>query len=168
MARVWNVTDGGQPGVTPHSRMVLGRLLKPGRSIEVGESQLLRARKTHRDVEAKLLHVGPTPPSWYSKKRAPARAILDARKVDPGGNAHGPRVAVASGHKVVGIVEAVPEPKTPVPEPKVEPEHIPEPEVAAEPMEMEEVLPEEPTDTSKEDSGESGSSSRRKSRRRKS
>lgn len=100
MTRVWNITDGGQAGVKPHNRMVLGKMLKPGQYISVEESRLAGAIKIRQDVSAKLLHVGKQPPSWYSQKKKPPRAVADGRRVGSDGRAVGKRVEVIPGHSV--------------------------------------------------------------------
>ena len=99
LVRVWNITDdANNPDVTPHNRMVLGKVVKPGRSVKVDEARLKLAHKVKRQVEAKLLHIGNQPPAGYVRQKKPPRAVVDARLVDDKGTRHGPKVDVAPGH----------------------------------------------------------------------
>lgn len=98
MVRIWNITDGGRPGMTSHNRMVLGQALKPGRSLQVDEARLMYASKVHTDVKAKMLHIGPRPPTWYLNLKKPLRAVVDARKVTDKGQYVGKKVVVARAH----------------------------------------------------------------------
>lgn len=104
VTRIWNITDGGQEGVTPHTRMVLGQSLKPGQFMRVEAVRLVGATKLQEEVNAKLLAVGAQPPQWYAQKKKPPRAVVDGRIVGEDGRAVGKKVAVVKGH--VGGVPA--------------------------------------------------------------
>jgi hypothetical protein len=64
MTRVWNVTNDPSTDVLAQNLMVLGKLLKPGQSMQVEEASLKTAHKVTKDVGLKLLAVGKTPPSY--------------------------------------------------------------------------------------------------------
>lgn len=111
MTRVWNITDGGQKGVHPHNRMVLGKQIKPGHFLKVDESRLAGATKIEKDVSAGMLHVGGQPPQWYAQKKKPPRAVADGRIVDSDGRSTGKKVVVAPGHAdLTGSITTLPEP----------------------------------------------------------
>lgn len=159
VTRVWNITDSGKKGVTSHNRMVLGEVVKPGKSMRVDEDRLVGATKLHQDVSANLLFIGKRPPDWYAKMKKPPRAVADARIVNDKGEMLGKKVAVAKGHErlpaeamaadVAGkIEEAAPEAATE--------------EAAAEPVEV--PAESEATEESSEDDGSSRRS--RRGRRR--
>jgi len=106
--RVWNVTDDPTNDVTPHNRMVLGKTLKPGRSVKVDTERLAKAHKVNREVEAGYLHIGDQPPAAYTAAKSKKRAKPDARQVQNGrmvgsapgvSRAHGP-VAVAPSEEI--------------------------------------------------------------------
>lgn len=146
MTRVWNITDGGQAGVKPHNRMVLGQNLKPGHYVQVDESRLAGATKVQRDVTAKLLHVGKQPPAWYAQKKKPARAVADGRKIGADGRAVGKRVAVIPGHAIPGpteeevvavVTNGLPE-ETPEPAEEAQPVEAPAEETSSEETKEEE------------------------------
>jgi len=142
LTRVWNITDGGQPGVKSHNRMVLGESLKPGRSVQVEAALLEGATKLQADVTAKMLHIGKRPPDWYLNLKKPPRAVADARVVTDKGELTGKKVAVAEGHKRV-VAE------TPAEEATEEPTEAPE-EAEADP---DETPAEEATEESSSYSG---------------
>lgn len=77
MTRIWNITDDVNPDVKPQNLMVLGSLVKPGRSVQVDEAKLKTAHKVRKDVNAGLLFIGKAPPLSYSRTKKPARAKLD-------------------------------------------------------------------------------------------
>jgi hypothetical protein len=98
MTRIWNITDGGQPGMKAHTRTVLGRSVKPGRAIRVEEAALKNAHKVNREIQAGFLHVGNTPPSWYAAKKKPPRAKVQGRRINEQGRAYGSKTKVVPGH----------------------------------------------------------------------
>jgi len=102
MTRVWNITDGGQEGVKPHNRMVLGKSLKPGQYVQVDESRLAGATKIRQDESAKLLYIGKQPPAWYAQKKKPPRATVEGRRVVDGRTV-GKKVTVVPGHAVTAM-----------------------------------------------------------------
>lgn len=100
MIRVWNITDDPNSAVEPHNRMVLGKVLKPGRALQVDDSRLVGAHKITAEVNAKMLFIGPRPPAAYSQSKSPKRVQPDARLVDGAGRRQGtvsPTVARAHG-----------------------------------------------------------------------
>jgi len=66
MTRVWNITNDPSTDVPAQNLVVLGKLLKPGQSMQVDEARLKYAHKTKKDIEAKLLAVGKAPPSYLA------------------------------------------------------------------------------------------------------
>lgn len=118
MVRVWNVTDDARTAVVPHTRMVLGKVIKPGRSVLVDAERLDRATKVKKEVVAGLLFIGEKLPAGYVSQKKPPRATVDARVVDSRGKPTGEKVKVASGHGaatastekkvVVSLVDEVP------------------------------------------------------------
>lgn len=101
MTKVWNITDDeSNPNVRSQLRMVLGRAVKPGRAVQVEEARLVNAHKVHKDVEAKLLFIGPRPPVSYQQMRKPPRAVADARLVGADGrvNPSEAKPKVRAGH----------------------------------------------------------------------
>jgi len=97
VTRIWNITDGGQKGVTPHARMVLGQTLKPGQFVRVEAARLIGATKVKADANAQMLAIGELP-AWYAAKKKPPRAVVDARIIKPDGKVEGRKVEVAKGH----------------------------------------------------------------------
>jgi len=77
MTRVWNTSDDPTNKVTPASIMVLGKTLKPGRSLQVDEGALARAHKLHKDVSRGAAFIGKKPPAGYLARKKPARARLE-------------------------------------------------------------------------------------------
>lgn len=76
--RVWNITNDSNPEVAPQNLRVLGKLLVPGRFVEVDEAKLKTAHKVHADVGRGLLFIGKKLPAGYVKARKPPRAKLRA------------------------------------------------------------------------------------------
>ena len=147
MVRVWNITDDTNPDVKPHNRMVLGKVVKPGRAVQVDEARLARAHKVHKDVAAGFLFIGPKPPASYQAVKTPPRATADARRVDENGQAKGKLMPPTHAHppppKKEAPVEAADEVKV-TDEVKVELK-----EAVAEP----EAMPEEAPEDEETDSG---------------
>lgn len=83
MTRVWNVSNDPTTSVTPRSLVVLGRLLKPGQSVEVSEDLLAGAHKLKHDVESKLLAISKETPTYLARAKAvlPATAVRAHGKV---------------------------------------------------------------------------------------
>jgi len=138
--KVWNITDDTTTSATPRNMMVLGKNLRPGQGVKVDEERLKKAHKTRKDIDNKLLHVGPIPPPHYLRKKKPPRAKL-AKGV---GRTHSQTVKDAAGEAAekveVKLGDTVEPPKEEV-------------AVEAEPVEAE-------ADTSKdEDSSEESSGS---------
>ena len=101
MQRVWNVTDGPFSPVKGQTLMVLGRVLKPGRAVQVEEARLVKAHKVHALVKEGWLYIGPKLPDWYVAMKKPPRATADARKVDElGGYVGATIVKPVLGHGV--------------------------------------------------------------------
>jgi hypothetical protein len=99
LIRVWNITDdANNPKVTPHNRMVLGKVIKPGRSVKVDEARLKLAHKVKKEVASKFLHIGDQLPPGYMHQKRPPRAVADSRLVDDKGRLHGAKKDVAPGH----------------------------------------------------------------------
>ena len=96
--RVWNITDDANTDVTPHTRMVLGKVIKPGRSVLVDAERLEGATKVQREVKAGHLFIGEQLPAQYAGQKKPPRATADARIVDAHGRQVGEKVEVAHGH----------------------------------------------------------------------
>ena len=141
MQRVWNVTDGPRSPVKGQTMVVLGRVLKPGRAVQVEEERLKKAHKVHALVAEGLLYIGGRAPEWYTKVKKPPRATADARVVNEDGSFVGATIIKpAPGHGVV-----VPSANPPVKaKPAVKAEPVDEPVVKAEPVaEAEPVAPEE-------------------------
>lgn len=76
--KIWNITDAPASPVPAQSRMVLGRVIKPGRSLRVTKDRLVNAHKLMADVEAGLLYIGNVPPKAYVAVKRPPRAKLAA------------------------------------------------------------------------------------------
>src|SRR5512137_3089792 len=93
--RIWNVTDDARTDVTAHTRMVLGKVVKPGRSVLVDASRLEGATKIAKDVKAGHLYIGDTLPAEYLSQKKPVRAVADARIVGADGKPRGEKVVVA-------------------------------------------------------------------------
>lgn len=106
MTRIWNITDDVNPDVKPQNLMVLGSLVKPGRSVQVDEARLKAAHKVKKDVAAGLLFIGKTPPLSYARSKTPARAKLD-KGVKKAHVPTKPVVEKAPAEAVVPIVEEV-------------------------------------------------------------
>lgn len=89
--RVWNITSDPNTDVAAQNLMVLGKLLKPGQSMQVEEGLLKNAHKVKKDIERQLLAVGKTPPSYLAPK-------VKATLPDSVARAHGgvPVVAIAA------------------------------------------------------------------------
>jgi hypothetical protein len=68
MTRIWNVTNNPATPVVPQNLLVLGKLLYPGKSMQVDEEILKTAHKIRRDEIGKLLYVGKRPPSYLQEK----------------------------------------------------------------------------------------------------
>lgn len=96
--RIWNITDDARTSVVPHTRMVLGKVVKPGRSVLVDAERLSGATKVAKEVKAGYLHVGETLPVEYANQKKPPRATADARIVGSDGKPVGAKVEVAPGH----------------------------------------------------------------------
>lgn len=75
MTRVWNVTSDPSTNVPVQNLMVLGKLLKPGQSMQVDEGELKTAHKTTKNIAAGLLAVGKTAPGFLARA---AKATLPA------------------------------------------------------------------------------------------
>lgn len=108
LTRIWNITDDVNPNVKPQNIMVLGTLLKPGRSVQVDEKALVKAHKVKKDRDAGLLFIGKNLPSSYLRAKAPARAKLPAGVAQ----AHAPVLTPAAPpaepvKKVVEVVDEV-------------------------------------------------------------
>jgi len=69
MTRIWNVTNNPATPVVPQNLLVLGKLLYPGKSMQVDEELLKTAHKIHKDEIGKLLYVGKEPPSYLQKTK---------------------------------------------------------------------------------------------------
>lgn len=76
MTRVWNLSDSPNNSARPTTVMVLGRSLKPGRSLPVDEEALKRAHKLHAEVARGIAFIGKKPPQSYLDRRKPPRALL--------------------------------------------------------------------------------------------
>jgi hypothetical protein len=98
LVRVWNITDDSRTDVVSHTRMVLGKVVKPGRSVMVDQQRLQSATKTLKEISAGLLYVGDVLPAEYLTQKKPIRAIADARRIDKAGNQSGEKVTVSLGH----------------------------------------------------------------------
>jgi hypothetical protein len=113
MERVWNITDGPNPKVKSQTMVVLGRVLKPGRAVQVDAERLKTATKVHAEVALGHLHIGPNPPADYLAMKKPPRAVADARLVGKDGKFQGARVIKpAPGH---GVAPKPPEKEEPAP-----------------------------------------------------
>jgi hypothetical protein len=119
--RVWNITDDSRTEVPPHNRMVLGKTIKPGRSVLVDEDRLRMASKVQKEVTMGYLHVGNQLPKSYSAQKQPPRAVADARRVDESGRVvaeQAPSVLRGHGQVPTEIRTVSPEPapeSTPAP-----------------------------------------------------
>ena len=152
MVRVWNITDGGRPGVHPHNRMVLGKAVKPGQAVQVEEARLKIAKKVHKDVGGGILFVGPRPPAWYLDIKKPPKAVADGRRVGADGKMVGPKVAVAKGHTRLPAEAIAADSKKAFEDISLE---VPK-----------EVPPKEKEDSGEEEKSEEGTSTERSYRRR--
>lgn len=75
MTRVWNVTSDPSTDVELQNLMVMGRLLRPGQSMQVDDAKLKTAHKVQKDVGLKLLAIGKGTPAYLAagaKARLPA------------------------------------------------------------------------------------------------
>ena len=79
--RIWNVTDDVRTSVVPHTRMVMGKVVKPGRSVLVDAARLEGATKVAKEVKVGHLYIGDVLPAEYTNQKKPPRAIADARIV---------------------------------------------------------------------------------------
>lgn len=75
MTRLWNITDDPNTEMPPQNLVVLGKLLKPGQSMQVDEVALKKAHKTQKNIQDKLLAVGKATPGYL---KAATRASLPA------------------------------------------------------------------------------------------
>ena len=78
MARIWNITDHPKTDRKPAVLMVLGRSIRPGKSITVADDRLVNAHKVHRAVTSGKLYIGTKPPADYTAAKRPKKAILAA------------------------------------------------------------------------------------------
>lgn len=89
--KIWNASGT--------NRMILGRLVKPGRCV-VTEEPINRLHKLKTGIESRSVVIGKDSP--YGK---PPRAVADARYVDSSGSVEGPhRIVPKHAH---GSVESV-------------------------------------------------------------
>jgi hypothetical protein len=100
MTRVWNITNDPESKVQPQNLNVLGRVLRPGKSIQVTVESLKNAHKTMRDVERQLLAIGKDVPEYLRPK---TKATL----LDSMARAHGSAPVVAIAEAAPAQVEAV-------------------------------------------------------------
>jgi len=91
LTRVWNITSDPSTDVPVQNLMVLGKLLKPGQSMQIDEKDLEKAHKTKKDVSLQLLAIGKTLPSYLAAK---AKATLPADL--PRGHGQVPAEAMAA------------------------------------------------------------------------
>ena len=66
MTRVWNVTSDPSSEVPAQNLMVLGKLLRPGQSMQVDDKVLKNAHKVTKDVGMQFLAIGKTAPSYLA------------------------------------------------------------------------------------------------------
>lgn len=109
MTKVWNISDDPASDTPPVNTVVLGKLLKPGRSVAVDEAVLKRAHKLKRDEKAGIVYIGKAPPADYLKRKNPPRA-----KLAPGvARTHGvilpkeAEAAVEKGVKKLDLIDTV-------------------------------------------------------------
>lgn len=110
MTRVWNVTSDPSTEVPVQNLLILGRLLKPGQSIQIEEEFLKTAHKIKKYAEAGLLAIGSASPGYLTKT---TRALLPKDLA----RGHGPAPVPAmeepeKGKSEVKAVEAKAEAKT--------------------------------------------------------
>lgn len=92
MARIWNITDHPGTAHTPRVMMVLGRSIRPGKSINVPDERLAHAKKVQKAVVAKKLAIGSKPPASYLVAKNLTRLEMPAGAK----RSHGPKVAEAA------------------------------------------------------------------------
>jgi hypothetical protein len=156
--RVWNITDDTNPDVKPHTRMVLGKVLKPGQAVTVDAARLAKAHKVKRDVEAGFLYIGAKPPASYTAVKRPPRAKADARRVKSDGSFEGTTpVAPAKAHGIV-----IPPKPEAAAEDKVEVKDDVSVELKPAEEAPVEAAPEEATEEATKEETESGSKKRRR------
>lgn len=68
--RIWNVTNDPETDLAPQNLVVLGKLLKPGQSVEVDETYLQSSHKLKSETDAKFLAIGKQPPAYLARPRA--------------------------------------------------------------------------------------------------
>lgn len=131
MQRIWNITDGPNSTVKPQTMLVLGKILRPGRAVQVEMSRLEDAKKIQAEVAAGRLYIGHQPPEDYQAMKKPPRAVADARLVDANGKAQGSPIKPSSGHGFIeslvdSVVEGVKEAILPSEESTPEPGDLPD------------------------------------------
>ena len=106
--RIWNITDSASAEVpsAPQNLRILGKLVVPGRFVEVEEKALKLAHKIHADVGRGLLFIGKKAPAAYVKAKKPPRAKLPAGAARQG-LAHNRSAKVVLGDSVKVADEAV-------------------------------------------------------------
>lgn len=108
MTRVWNVSDDDATSVIPQNLVVLGKVVRPGKSVQVDEARLKLAHKIHKAVLAKLLYIGLTAPGAYVAAKKVHRVKLP-RGVSRGHGTVPSAEDVAVATKVVKAVDALTE-----------------------------------------------------------
>jgi hypothetical protein len=111
MTRLWNVTSDPSTDVPVQNLMVLGKVLKPGQSMQIDDAQLKAAHKTKKDIEAGFLAVGKGAPGYLA---ASTKATLASDLP----RAHGPTAAATPAAKPIEAPKAEVKVETKTEEPK--------------------------------------------------
>jgi hypothetical protein len=116
--KIWNISDGPNPDVTPQNVMVMGKLLKPGQALMIEEGKLKNAHKVKKEAAAGLLHIGKKAPADYLMLKHP-----EHRKIPPGatrsqGKKKTPAAAPPPPKEVKEEVKELPKPDDTVKDPE--------------------------------------------------
>lgn len=74
--RIWNVSDDPKTEAKSQSLLLFGKLVPPGRFVEVDEADLVNAHKLKKQQELGHVYVGKQLPPKYLKSMNPPRAKL--------------------------------------------------------------------------------------------
>lgn len=102
LQRVWNVTDWPGKNLGPRNLMYLGKVVPPGRAVQVDSERLKKAHKVKKLIDKGFLYVGPKLPPEYVRAKKPLKAERDARLVESDGTQVGNKVKVPANHMPPG------------------------------------------------------------------
>lgn len=67
ITRIWNVTNDPSTDVKAQNLLVMGKLLLPGKYMQLDEARLKQAHALQKDIDRKYLLVSKNPPAYLEK-----------------------------------------------------------------------------------------------------